>query len=122
MSISVNEKPRVLIIDDDHYMLQLQKTRLMGHYEVIVANSIEVAIDICQQPFDIILMNIDIPEKHGKETAQAIRELISSNVNASVIGLTDYFDESIRTGCLKAGMNDVFLKPVPRTTLKKYVM
>lgn len=67
---------RILVVDDDPYVVTLLKTKLEGsqRFEVITATSGKDAVDLAesQQP-DLVISDIDMPEMDGGEVAAALK-------------------------------------------------
>lgn len=69
--------------------------------------------------FDVILMDIEMPEMNGIEAAQKLR---AEGYQAPIIALTAYATKEEENKCLKAGCNQVLIKPVAREVLIKKLM
>jgi CheY-like chemotaxis protein len=68
------------------------------------------------QKFDLVLMDVEMPELNGYETTQIIRTEMRSDV--PVLALTAYSEEKDRQRCLEAGMSDCLSKPVDEKELE----
>ena len=87
----------------------------LGFQTDIAANG-QVALDmIDHKPYQIILMDCQMPVLDGYNATRALR---SRNVTTPIVGVTAYAMEEDRQKCLKAGMNDYLPKPVKISTLK----
>jgi CheY-like chemotaxis protein len=75
-------------------------------------------IDDQSEPFDIILMDMDMPVMDGYEATGRIREMGFEGPIIAVTGRTDKYD---RQRCLDAGCNDYLSKPYDRTKLLKMI-
>jgi CheY-like chemotaxis protein len=67
-----------------------------------------------QQPYDVILMDIQMPEMDGLE---ATRRLRSSGWDRPIVALTAHVLEGDRQVCLQSGCNDYLGKPIGRDRL-----
>jgi CheY-like chemotaxis protein len=110
---------RLLVAEDNAinrmYLEQFLKNE--GH-EVIGARNGRDAIQKFQQAeFDLILMDIQMPELDGLEAARKIRE--SSDI--PIIALTAYARAPETEGFLAAGMNAVVTKPIDERRLRKVI-
>ncbi len=81
----------------------------MGYEPTVVANGLEV-LEVCKdETFDIILMDIQMPELDGLETCIAIRA--SSIPQPYIVALTANAMQEDRDISVEAGMNDYVAKP-----------
>ncbi|MEN9459676.1 MAG: hypothetical protein RL135_2299, partial [Bacteroidota bacterium] len=66
--------------------------------------------------FDLILMDVRLPEMDGIEATQHIRNRneFSSTRNIPIIGITAHDDSNEKKKCLEVGMNDYHTKPINR--------
>ena len=103
---------KVLLIDDDEMNRFFgQKLLEVCGVEAIVAESGEAAISLLQQqPFDLVFMDISMPNIDGYEATRRIRLLPEFN-NVIVIALTAHAVARERERCLAAGMDDYLTKP-----------
>ena len=66
---------KVLIVDDSKTILKTAKLILTDLYEVYLANSGEMGLDILsKKEIDLVLMDVDMPDMDGIETVKRIRE------------------------------------------------
>jgi len=84
----------------------------LGYSTDTVTNGKEVLLALEHQPYDIILMNVRMPELDGFEAARKIRERGPAVVQPTIIALTAYILPNSRERCLEAGMDDFMAKPV----------
>lgn len=109
------EKFNVLLVEDDEQV----KTALFkilidaGDFFVDVVSDGALAVgEIVNRNYDLVLMDVNLPNVSGVEVVKVIRNLPSKNLKTvPVIGITAYsYEEQIKT-CLQAGMNAVIAKP-----------
>jgi PAS domain S-box len=103
---------KILIADDDEinqeFGLLLLKT--FGYDADIANNGLEVLELLKKQSYDIILMDMQMPEMDGLTTTKMIRE--SSQTQPWIIAVTANVLERAHQRCLEVGMNDYLSKPI----------
>ena len=106
---------RVLLAEDNlvNQTLAVRILQKRGH-TVVVAENGRQAIDILgEQPFDLILMDMQMPELGGVEAAMLIREHEkSTHEHIPIIALTANAMSGDRESCLVSGMDDYVSKPI----------
>ena len=109
---------RVLVVDDNPVNQKLASRQLVRlGYQVEVASNGRDGIDLLfAQPFDVVLMDCQMPEMDGFEaTAEIRRREAAAGRRTPVIALTANAMSGDRDRCLAAGMDDYLAKP---TTLE----
>ena len=109
-------KPRILLADDTNDSQFVVAKLLERHgYEVTVVSDGHEAIAAWQkEPFDAILMDVQMPGLDGFRTTEAIRdrERESGRPAIPVVALTGHTGEEDRQRCLSAGMTTHLPKPI----------
>ena len=110
----------VLIAEDSPEMQLLERRMLekMGVTVSIVNNGKEVLEAVGQQPFDLILMDMQMPEMDGVESTRQLRAL---GVTTPVIALTANVMPSHREQFSAAGCDGFLSKPIDRQALERTV-
>lgn len=116
---------KVLIADDDEYNRKLLNVILSRwNAEVREArNGKEVIEELMKSPYDILLMDIRMPEMSGIEAAEQIRKLKDSRRSETpIIALTAVTTEEKKQRCRNAGINDFLAKPFKEEELYKKII
>jgi CheY-like chemotaxis protein len=102
---------RILIAEDNPINQQLAMIVLtkMGYQPEIAENGKEAIDMLRESKFDIVLMDVQMPEMDGMEAARAIRSEMS--IQPVIIAMTANAMQSDREDCLQAGMDDYISKP-----------
>jgi len=103
---AVNQKVALLIL------------RKLGHDVDVAGNGEEVLAALKDQSYDVILMDVQMPEMDGLEATRRIRELYQNEDEPWIIAMTANAMIEDRELCLEAGMNDYLSKPVKIETLE----
>jgi signal transduction histidine kinase/ActR/RegA family two-component response regulator len=103
----------VLVVDDNKInQILIQKMLDKHNISVTTAESGEEAITLLgQEQFDFVLMDIQMPGMNGFETTGKIRKDIPHGREIPIIAMTAYAGEAEKSRCLKAGMNEIIIKP-----------
>ena len=106
----------VLLAEDNAVNQRLAASLLerRGHKVTIAANGREALAAVTAQPFDVVLMDVQMPEMGGFEATAAIRALDISRHAARlpIIAMTAHAMKGDRERCLAAGMDEYLTKPL----------
>jgi len=111
---------RILLAEDNPVNRQIAVRMLEseGHQVVVAANGREALAAWRGAPFDVILMDVQMPEMDGFQTAVAIRRAESvSSIHVPIIAITAHAMADDRERCLAAGMDDYVSKPIRKSDL-----
>lgn len=112
---------RLLLVDDNEYNRMVARDSLLSKADLHIneaSNGKEAFEKMKTHPFDIVLMDIQMPVMDGYEATKHIRnELNFPAKNTPIIALTASVLRSDLEQCTKAGMNDYVLKPFQLSTL-----
>lgn len=112
---------RVLVVDDNAINQSLMK-HLLLQWNVdfdIVANGVEAIENLRHQTYDLILMDIQMPQMDGYTATQQIREVLQ--LDTPIIAMTAHAMAGEREKCLSRGMNDYISKPIKEEELFKLI-
>jgi len=114
---------RVLVVEDNAASQHLI-TASMEEFDVeldIVSNGIEAVEAAAAQAYDLILMDVHMPNMNGVEATRRIRRIDTPNAETPIIALTAEALPGDREKFLQAGMNDYLSKPVELLPLRSKV-
>ncbi|MFV8379222.1 response regulator [Flavobacterium sp. LB3R33] len=113
---------RVLVVEDIALNQLLMKTLLDDYgFELDIAENGKIAIEKLQEnEFDIILMDLQMPEMNGFEATKYIRNTMQSTI--PIIALTADVTTVDVYKCKAVGMNDYIAKPVDETVLYNKIL
>lgn len=103
-----------ILLVEDNELNQLLAIKIFERWdkEITVADNGKTAIDkIENNDFDVILMDIQMPEMDGNELTRYIRKNMGAKANIPIIALTAHATAAEEKRCLENGMNDYISKP-----------
>jgi CheY-like chemotaxis protein/HPt (histidine-containing phosphotransfer) domain-containing protein len=105
---------RVLLADDNPINQKVGLTVLqkLGYHADIAANGVEVLRALEQKAYDILFLDVQMPEMDGLEAARQIHQRWSADKRPRIIAMTGNALKGDREKCLQAGMDDYISKPV----------
>jgi CheY-like chemotaxis protein/HPt (histidine-containing phosphotransfer) domain-containing protein len=111
--------PRILIAEDNLINQEIASTILIdAGYRIDLANDGREAIDaVARQPYDLVLMDVQMPTVDGLQAAREIRKMAGAAGRTPIVALTANAMLGDREACLAAGMNDYVSKPFERAAL-----
>jgi CheY-like chemotaxis protein len=114
---------RILLVEDNQVnqklaTLQLQK---IGCRADVAANGLEAVRAVQRQKYDLVLMDVQMPEMDGLEATRRIRADVDDSRRPYIIAMTANAMQGDREKCLQAGMDDYISKPVNFNELKRAI-
>jgi CheY-like chemotaxis protein len=111
------ERPLRVLLAEDNEIGRVLTERLLGdagHTAVSVGNGREALAALARAVFDLVLMDVQMPEMDGLAATKAIRQGQAGTRNADIpiVALTAYVQREDREAFLAAGMDDFVPKPV----------
>ncbi len=123
MPDSGDKRARILLAEDN-VVNQKVATKLLerlGFQVDAVCNGLEAVEAILKQPYDLVLMDCQMPELDGYAATAAIRALDNPIRAVPIVALTAGALDSDRERCLSAGMNDFVTKPIEPALLNECI-
>jgi len=112
---------RILLAEDNtlNQKLVLRLLERMGYRADAVANGLEVLEALQRQSYDVILMDVQMPEMDGLEASRAIHEGWEAWQRPRIVAMTANAMQGDREECLAAGMDDYLTKPIEIEALQE---
>jgi CheY-like chemotaxis protein/HPt (histidine-containing phosphotransfer) domain-containing protein len=105
---------RILLAEDNatNQKLALHLLARMGYRADLAANGLEALDAMERQSYDLVLMDMQMPEMDGLETTRQIHQRWSGQQHPYIVAMTANAMEGDRETCLAAGMDDYISKPI----------
>ena len=118
-ALGAGSRSRILVAEDQYMIRELMETILTdaGHDVVLVHNGVEAVEAVEQDNFDVVLMDIEMPEMDGITATRRIRQIGKPIRNIPIVALTAYAMADDVERCRAAGANEHLSKPVKRKEL-----
>jgi signal transduction histidine kinase/CheY-like chemotaxis protein len=105
---------RILLAEDNavNQKVALRILDKLGYQADVVSNGLEVLAALDRQPYDVVLMDVQMPEMDGLEASRRICERWTEESRPRIVAMTANAMVEDREACFAAGMNDYVAKPV----------
>ena len=105
---------RILLAEDNanNQVVALAMLERLGYFADVAANGKEVLHGLKNQIYDVILMDVQMPEMDGLEASRHIRKDFSASVQPRIVAMTANVLKEDQDNCLAAGMDDYVSKPI----------
>ncbi len=113
---------RVLLAEDNlvNQKVAVRFLEIMGYRCDIAANGIEALESLARQPYDVVLMDVQMPEMDGYAATREIHARFRRDRRPQIVALTAHASVQDREECLRNGMDDYLTKPlVPAVLAQK---
>jgi GAF domain-containing protein/DNA-binding response OmpR family regulator len=115
---------RILLAEDNvvNQKLALRLLSQMGYRADVASNGIEAVESIERQPYDVVLMDVQMPDMDGLEASRRITAKCSAGERPRIVAMTANAMQGDREECLAAGMDDYVTKPIRVDALVEALM
>jgi CheY-like chemotaxis protein len=105
---------RILLAEDNvvNQKLALRILSQMGYRADLASNGIEAVESVERQTYDVVLMDVQMPEMDGLEATRRITAKYKPNQRPRIVAMTANAMQGDREECLAAGMDDYVTKPI----------
>lgn len=118
---AIKERATALVVEDNLINQRLIQI-ILQEYDIVVStasNGVEAVNMSKKNRYDLIFMDIDLPEKNGIVATKEIKGTLSSNNTTPIIALTAMAMEGDREMLLREGLDDYLSKPLMRDKLSE---
>jgi PAS domain S-box-containing protein len=111
-----------VLVAEDNRINQMVTTRMlqkMGCQVDLAVDGASAARSVERKQYDLVLMDLLMPEVDGLEAARRIRRMGGAHSTVPILALTASASPEVRVQCLEAGMNDFLSKPIDLKALRR---
>jgi CheY-like chemotaxis protein len=105
---------RILLAEDNvvNQKLALRLLQQMGYRADLASNGIEAVESVARQTYDVVLMDVQMPEMDGLEASRRITAALPASRRPRIVAMTANAMQGDREMCMAAGMDDYVAKPI----------
>jgi CheY-like chemotaxis protein len=105
---------RILLAEDNvvNQKLALRLLQQMGYRADLASNGIEAVESVQRQTYDVVLMDVQMPEMDGLEASRQICAKLAARKRPRIVAMTANAMQGDREMCIEAGMDDYLTKPI----------
>ncbi len=117
-------RPLRILLAEDSYVNQRLAMGLLskwGHHVTVVNNGREAVEALDREAFDLVLMDMQMPELDGYQATAIIRQREPPDRRIPIVAMTAHAMKGDREECLAAGMDDYVAKPIRSAELRRVI-
>ena len=105
---------RILLAEDNlvNQKLALRLLAQMGYRADVASNGVEAVEAVERQPYDVVLMDVQMPEMDGLEASRRLVQRAPEGHRPRIVAMTANATQGDREMCIAAGMDDYLTKPI----------
>jgi len=105
---------RILLAEDNvvNQKLAMRLLQQMGYRADLASNGIEAVESVQRQIYDVVLMDVQMPEMDGLEASRRITAAAPQGKRPRIVAMTANAMQGDREMCMEAGMDDYVTKPI----------
>jgi len=111
----MKEKGKILIVDDDNYVMLSIRILLEQHYEDVrgINNPLQIETALSENHYDVVIldMNFKVGETSGNDGLKYLNEIKSKSPSTSVVLITAFAEINLAVDAIKEGAFDFIVKP-----------
>ena len=121
--VSASNQLRVLVAEDNlvNQKVLLMMLERLGVKADLAADGSQAIAAVVKNPYDLVLMDVQMPEVDGLAATREIRSRLSFDRQPVIFGLTAHATTGYRDICLAAGMEGYLTKPLDRDKLRELI-
>ena len=121
---AVGSPLRILLAEDSAVNQQVALALLgkLGYSADVASNGVEALAALEREPYDVVLMDVQMPELDGLDTTRLIRERWPDGSRPRIIAMTANAMQEDRDSCFAAGMDDYVAKPIRTEALAEALL